>query len=110
MRAVYIAGPFRGVNAWTIEQNIHRAEALAAQVCRLGVLAVCPHTMFRNFQGLLQDAFFLDATLELMRRCDAVVLTDDWEQSGGARCEVVEAGLQGLPVFYSLQELAEWVG
>ena len=67
MQLVYIAGPFRGANAWEIEQNVHRAERVAAQVCALGAVAVCPHSLYRNFHGLLPDQFWIAATLEFMR-------------------------------------------
>ena len=109
MAAVYIAGPFRGANAWEIEQNVHRAETIAAKVCHLGALAVCPHTMFRNFQGLLPDELFLDATLELMRRCDAVLMTDDWRKSVGARAEEADALDCCKRVFYDFGDLAVWI-
>ena len=109
MKAVYIAGPFRGANAWEIEQNIQRAEAVAAQVCALGALAVCPHTMFRNFQGLLPDQFWLDATLELLRRCDAVLMTGRWSQSDGSCGEHRDACDRGLHVFYTLDEVRAWL-
>ncbi len=37
------------------------------------------------------DGFWLDGTLELMRRCDAVLLVPGWESSSGTRAEIEEA-------------------
>lgn len=99
MKAVYIAGPFRGKNAWEVEQNIRHAEELAMHVAELGGAAICPHTNTRFFNGTLTDQYWLDATLELMRRCDAVYLTDDWHRSSGTRAEVEEAKRREMPIF-----------
>lgn len=103
---IYIAGPFRGANAWEVEQNIRRAEELAFEVARLGAMPLCPHTNMRFSDRTLTAQFWLDGTMELMRRCDAVVFTKDWERSAGARGERAEAGRLGLPCFFRLASLA----
>lgn len=110
MRVVYVAGPFRGPNAWEIEQNIRRAETLALEVWKLGAAALCPHTNTRFFQGAADDSVWLDGDLELLRRCDAVLLTPDWKRSTGARAEAVWARECGLQVFHSINELQAWLG
>lgn len=109
MAVVYVAGPFRGANAWQVEQNIRRAESLAFQVAQLGAMPLCPHTNTRFFDGTLTGEFWLAGTLELMRRCDAVVFTPLWLRSSGAKAEHEEAQRLGLPCFYSIIELAEWL-
>jgi nucleoside 2-deoxyribosyltransferase len=105
MKVVYIAGPFRGANAWEIEQNIRRAEELALEAWRSGFAVICPHTNTRFFQGAAEDRIWLDGDLEILRRCDAVLLTADWERSSGARAEVDVARALGIPVFCALGEL-----
>ena len=105
MKVVYIAGPFRGPNAWEIEQNIRRAEQLALDAWRAGFAVICPHTNTRFFQGAASDSVWLDGDIEIMRRCDAVLLTPDWEKSSGARKEVDVARAEEIPVFTSLEEL-----
>ena len=109
MKLVYVAGPFRGPNAWEIEQNIRRAEALALEVWRAGFACVCPHTNTRFFQGAADDSVWLDGDLELLRRCDAILMTPDWERSSGARAEEAFARANGVTVFYGLAELREWL-
>lgn len=110
MKKVYIAGPFRGANAWEIEQNVHTAEVMAAKVCKLGAVAVCPHTMYRNFQGLLPDAFWLNATMELLYMCDGVLVLDGWVDSKGTIAEMKEAKRLDIKVFYFLEDLKVWLG
>jgi nucleoside 2-deoxyribosyltransferase len=109
MKVIYVAGPFRGKDSWEMENNIRRAEALALDVWRTGYFAaLCPHTNTRFFQGAAPDKVWLEGDLELLRRCDAVVLTADWKRSSGARNEVREALFRGIPVFPDLFELVHW--
>lgn len=109
IRQVYIAGPYRGATAWEREQNIVRARQLGAEVVKLGAYPQIPHSNTAHMDGLAPDEFWLEATLEQMRRCDAVLFTPDWKCSTGARGEHAEAGRQALPVFYSLDGLRVWL-
>ena len=109
VRVVYIAGPFRAPSAWAIEQNIRRAEALALDVWWLGAAALCPHANTRYFQGAARDEVWLRGDLEMLRRCDAVLLVPGWQSSEGTRAEVEYARNHGIPVFESLEELRAWL-
>lgn len=109
MPVVYIAGPFRGPSAWDVESNIRRAETLALEVWRLGAAAICPHTNTRFFQGAAPDEVWLKGDLEILRRCDAVLMTPDWEKSSGAQAERDDAEEHGISVFHSLDSLAAWL-
>lgn len=109
MKLIYIAGPFRGSNQWQIAENVHRAMELASQAVELGVMPVCPHGMTRDFHGHGDDELWLEGTMELMRRCDAVLLTPDWRRSTGATLERQEALRLGLPVFDNVIELRDWL-
>lgn len=99
MKVIYIAGKYRGPNAWAVEQNIRAAEEVAARVWAAGMVALCPHANARHMDGVASDEHFLAGTLELMRRCDAVVLVPNWRDSEGVRAEVAEAERLGLPIF-----------
>lgn len=108
MIVVYIAGPFRGANAWEVHQNIERAQALAYQVWEAGMVALCPHNNTRHFDGALTDTVWLQGDLELLRRSDAVLLTEDWTRSDGAKAEMLYAVDYDIPVFKTLAKLVEW--
>jgi hypothetical protein len=121
MKVVYVAGPFRGHSAWEIEGNIRRAEALALAIWRTGLAAViCPHANTRFFQDAAPDWMWLDGDLELLRRCDAVVLTPDWARSHGARAErrlALDIGIQVFEMKSVVDEpvklspnLLDWLG
>lgn len=109
MKVIYIAGPYRAPNAWEREQNIRRAEELALAVWRMGAAALCPHTNTRHFQDAAPDQVWLDGDLELLSRCDAVLLTLDWARSAGARAERAFALAHHIPVFHWKTDLADWL-
>jgi hypothetical protein len=96
---VYIAGPFRAPNAWQREKNIREAEELAFRVAECGAMPLCPHTNTRHFDGTLDDAFWLAGTLALLSKCDAAVFTKRWEESSGAKAEMIFAVDHGIQVF-----------
>lgn len=102
---VYIAGPFRAANAWEVEQNIRRAEAVALGVWQAGWVALCPHLNTHHFQGVLPDETWLTGDLELLYRCDVVLTVPGWELSEGARAEVKFAELHGKRAFHTIEGL-----
>ena len=106
-KLVYVAGPYRAPHNWGIEQNIRRAEELAFRVWEAGYTALCPHANTRFFQHALPDDIWLEGDLEMLRRCDAVVLTPDWQSSSGARAEVAFARNHGIPVYESVEALCQ---
>lgn len=105
MTLIFISGPFRADNAWEVEQNIRKAETLALEVWKLDCACICCHTNTRFFSGAAPDDVWLKGDLEILKRCDAVLLTDNWESSEGARAEVAEARKLGIPILYNLGEL-----
>lgn len=111
MKVVYVAGPFRASTAWDIEQHVRAAEVVALRVWRAGAVALCPHTNSRHYHGAAADELFIEGTLELLRRCDAIILIDGWQKSAGARGEKAEAERLGLPVFVEdiFNQLKLWI-
>jgi hypothetical protein len=99
MKTVYIAGPFRAETAWLIEENIRNAERVGLLVASMGAIPFIPHSMYRFFSGEKSDEYWLEATLELMRRADALVLCRGWRDSSGSRGEFEEAKRLGMPIF-----------
>jgi len=109
MRVVYVAGPYRAATTWEIERNTRAAEELALQVWRAGAAAICPHSNSRFFQGSAPDEAFVDGYLEVLRRCDALLLVKDDLRSEGTQGELAEARARGIPIFTSLEQLRGWL-
>lgn len=109
MLVVYIAGTFRADNAWLIEQNIRRAEALALEVWLTGIMVpICPHAANRFYQGAGPDDIWLKGDLELLARADAILVVPGSEHSSGTAIEVKRAGELHLPVYNDLETLKIW--
>ncbi len=109
MKLVYVAGPYRADTEHGVHRNIQRAEAVAYQVWKLGCACICPHKNTAYFGGELPDRTWLDGDIEMILRCDAVVLVKGWEQSSGTRAEIESCRAAGIPVFKTLDELWVWV-
>jgi nucleoside 2-deoxyribosyltransferase len=109
VKVVYVAGPFRGPNAWEIAENVRNAERLALDVWRLGAACICPHANTAHFQDAAPDEVWLQGDLEILRRCDAMILTNTWMRSKGACAEREEAMRLEMPIFYTTAELKQWL-
>lgn len=109
MKVVYIAGPYRAKNEWNVVCNIRAAERLALEVWRAGAVALCPHKNTALFGGAADDSVWLKGDLELLRRCDAVILTEDWLESSGTIDEVIFAIEHSIPVFTFFSNLIVWL-
>jgi len=109
MAVVYIAGPFSGADGWEIAENVHAANRIAREVTRLRAAPITPHAIGAQMAGTETYEFWCAATLEMMRRCDAVLFTHDWRRSPGARGEHEEALRRRMPIFYTVDALAAWL-
>lgn len=106
---VYVAGPFRGPTHYAVHTNVTAAEAFALAICKMGAYSVCPHKMTEHYTGELPDEFWLAGDLALLRRCDAIAMMPNWQQSRGAVAEEAFARAHGIPVFYELESLGAWI-
>lgn len=105
MRVVYIAGPFTGQTAWEVEQNVRRAEEVGLDVANLGAMPLIPHCNSRFFHGQINETFWYEGTLELLKRCDAMLVTGVWGSSVGVMAELDLAENLGIPCFHTLAQL-----
>lgn len=104
-KVIYIAGPYRGSTPEKIQQNIHSARTVAAKAAGHGLYVVIPHNMSSGIEMVAPEAYWLAATMELMRRCDAVLLCPGWVESKGTMAEIDEAHRLGIPVYETLADL-----
>ena len=100
MKVAYIAMPYRADSTWEIRRNIQRAEHLAMKYWRLGYAVICPHKNTAHFDGGADDSVWLDGDIEILKRCDVIVMGYNWVHSSGAKNELKEAEAAGLEVIY----------
>lgn len=109
VKLVYIAGPLRASHGWDVTLNIIKAKALALEVWRLGAVCICPHANTDGFGGVLPEQTWMDGDIEILQRCDAVLMGEDWMTSAGAIEERLTAKRAGIPVFLTLDALKAWL-
>lgn len=118
IKLVYVAGPFRAASAYVpghqdmfaVQENIMAAMKLGLAVARIpGLFPVIPHANTMFFTGSAPDATWLEGDLEMLARCDAVIMTPDWKRSSGATAEHACAINRGIPVFYDTDTLGKWL-
>lgn len=97
MKIVYIAGPYRAKTAWGVAKNIRNAEMWGYAVAEAGAMPLIPHANSAHFDGEFTDEFWLDGTMELLRRCDGILLMPNWQESTGAKHEALEAERLDMP-------------
>lgn len=101
---IYVAGPYRSSTREGVELNIQAARAVGLLCCRKGWSPIIPHANTGHLDAVdpsIGDEFWLASTMELLRRCDAVVLVPGWDRSSGTKAEIEEAQRLDLPIFSS---------
>ena len=88
MKIVYLAGPYRADTAAEVERNIQNARRYHMALTEAGIFSFCPHVHMAHYDGLQEEQWFLDGTMEMMRRCDALVVMPGWEESDGTNREI----------------------
>lgn len=99
---LYTAGPYRAPSMWGIHNNIESAKIVARQLWLAGHAVICPHanSAFMDGPAGETDATFLNGDLEILGRCDGIVMLPGWEASHGAVAELRHAQACDLHVFY----------
>lgn len=119
MKLIYIAGPYRPYTCadgtWVgTSMNTRNAEVTAVHLVNelghLGLFPVVPHLNTRGFESQVKknsDQYFLDGTMAILERCDAVLLTmpDADVVSVGTKAEVHRAHQLGIQVYRSFDSL-----
>ena len=102
MLVAYVAGPYRNKSLYFIKQNIRRAEDVAVRLWNYGYAVICPHANTNFFDGAygMEDDVWLKGDLEIISRCDILVVIPGWASSKGTKEEIKFARSLGIPVFF----------
>ncbi len=100
MPVVYLAGAIRAPTVWEYEQNIRKAETIALELWNWGLAVISPHKNSYHWGGAVPIDLLLAGDIEMMLRCDMVVLLPDWIESAGTVAEVKVAGENNMPLYF----------
>lgn len=96
---LFVSGPYRAKTLDGVLANILRAREAAKGVWQAGAVALCPHTNTALMDGACSDDVWLEGDIELLRRCDGIVLVEGWSSSDGTLAEREVALTMRLPIF-----------
>ncbi|HEW91205.1 MAG TPA: DUF4406 domain-containing protein [Thermotogaceae bacterium] len=109
MKLVFISGPYKADTNWQIERNIRNAEIASLMVWKLGAVPICVHTMNRHFFGEIDEERVINGCMDIIMRCDAILMLSGWEESAGSYMEYNFAMKNNVTVFTRIDELANWL-
>lgn len=109
MKLIYVSGPFSAPSEGFdelhgYEHNITTASMYALALWRAGWAVICPHKNNANYQYAEDVEYntWIDGDVEILRRCDAVLMIPGWEESNGAQIERKYALNHDVKVFYAI--------
>jgi len=108
---VYIAGPYTADSYRGVDFNIEIARKAAVFLARHRIAYICPHLNSAHFDTALPTipySYWTNMYLELLRRCDAILLVGYWRNSKGTQVEIAEAERCGIPVLHKPAEALKW--
>lgn len=109
-KLIFVAGPYTAPTDAEIEANIQRCERLSLEAIALGCGVICANSMGRRWDGKTPTLEQVMVSTKLcLSRCDGLLVAEGWESSTGTKQEIEEAVRLGIPTFYSLDKLKEFL-
>jgi nucleoside 2-deoxyribosyltransferase len=97
---IYLAHKIRDPRGpYWMNKHIQEAAAVSIELWRMGAATICPGLNTYLFDGVLPDEIWLKGDLEIITRCDAVVMHPNWPTSEGAKLERMFAIEKEIEVF-----------
>lgn len=90
-KVAYLAMPYRAKTIFGEVYNIYKARKLALWLWQKGYAVVCPHSNSAVFDRLgVSNDDILPGCISIMKKCDVLVLGENWQKSTGALAEYSE--------------------
>ena len=103
---VYVAGAYRGkskyrlINRLQVMRNIYRAWRVARELWGMGYTVICPHANSALMDSVAPNETFLKGDIEMLKKCDGIVMLPGWVYSAGAVREYMVAIDRGMKVMH----------
>ena len=98
MKLAYVCGPYRAADNNAIYNNIQDARRLAVELWWMGFAVICPHLNSAFFGGVTKEDNFVAGCVEMVSRCDLLVLTRGRDFTEGMLAEIATANAYSIPV------------
>jgi len=99
---IYIAGKITGLSGEEVEAAFMWAEML---IEKAGHTPLNPHALVDQTPGRKYGEYLADALQIMLTQADAVLFLANWNESRGARVEMVTAGECGIPRYFKADQL-----
>ena len=99
MRVIYVSGAYRG----DVAANVEHARQAAIRLWQAGYAVLTPHLNSVGAGSGCPDDMFLTGDLELLARCDAIFMLNNYKSSLGGLKELALAKKLGLDIFYEME-------
>jgi hypothetical protein len=98
---VFVSGAYRSSEQYGVDNNIEAARKVGIALWEAGHTAFVPHLNTAHFEVdcKVTDADYLTGDLNILSRCDAVVMVPGWETSKGSVAEREYATKNDIPVY-----------
>ena len=110
----YVAGPYSCDGAPDLFVNMRRGTRACAELIMDGIDAFCPWAdwilwmTLRDGENICKERIYA-YSMAFLEVSDAVYVLSGWERSTGTKKEIIRAKERGIPVFYTREDLMEWV-
>lgn len=98
MKLIYVAGAYTS----NPSKNMEIAEKASIELIRNGFAVFTPHKNFYDYQKYEDVDYetYLQIDFEIISRCNAVYVLDNWNESPGTKREIGYCDSIGIPVLY----------
>jgi hypothetical protein len=96
---LYVSGAYSG----NIDENIEQAAKIAAELWEKGHAVICPHLNTMHFEircPQVEYTTYINGDLNMIARCDGMVMVPNWTGSQGATIEKEYADSLKIPVWF----------
>jgi nucleoside 2-deoxyribosyltransferase len=95
---IYVAGAYAG----NVSANIIKAERVSIALIRNGWHVFTPHKNTAGYEKYedIPKSTWLEADLNILERCDAIYVMDNWRTSSGTEGEIAAAQKLCRPIFW----------
>ena len=112
MKLIYVAGKHTADTHSGIGDNIRKAETLSIKLFNKNWSVFTPHKNTAHYEiydavSHLDFDFWMKVDIEVLSRCDAIIMLKNWQNSRGSKVEHEYAQKHNIRIFYEEDGIPE---